>query len=443
MRILLVSTYELGHQPLQVASPAAALLVAGHDVRALDLAVEPYDPERVAWAEAVAISVPMHTAMRLGVGLARRVRAERPGLGIAMYGLYAAMGSDPIVGEVVDLLVVGEYERELVAWADGGGGGVRLDLSRQTFALPARHLLPPLDRYAHLRVGDEHRVVGYTEASHGCRHRCAHCPIPAVYDGLYRVVGQEPVLADIDQLVAMGARHVTLGDPDFLNGPAYSLRVLEAAHTTHPDLTFDVTIKVEHLLQHRALLPSLAAAGVIFVVSAFETTDDVSLALLRKRHTVADMAEAVALTRRAGIEIHPSWMPFMPWTRPADVVDIFRFLDRHDLFGVTDPVQLSIRLLVPEGSLILDVPEAAAAMGEYDPEGLTHRWAATDPQADLLQAELAARAAAGADRGTEPVDTLVEMWAAALVAAGSDPGEAQIPAGATAGRPRLTEPWFC
>jgi len=40
MRVLLVSTYELGHQPLHVASPAALLRRVGHDVRCLDLSVE-------------------------------------------------------------------------------------------------------------------------------------------------------------------------------------------------------------------------------------------------------------------------------------------------------------------------------------------------------------------------------------------------------------------
>ena len=35
----MLSTYELGHQPLHVASPAALLRRVGHDVRCLDLSV--------------------------------------------------------------------------------------------------------------------------------------------------------------------------------------------------------------------------------------------------------------------------------------------------------------------------------------------------------------------------------------------------------------------
>ena len=34
------------------------------------------------------------------------------------------------------------------------------------------------------------------------------------------------MLADIARLVAIGARHITLGDPDFLNGVRHSLRIV-------------------------------------------------------------------------------------------------------------------------------------------------------------------------------------------------------------------------
>ena len=77
MRVLLISTYELGHQPLHVASPAAALRSAAHEVRCLDLSVEPWDLELLDWPEAVAFSVPMHTAMRLAVRGVEEIRAAR------------------------------------------------------------------------------------------------------------------------------------------------------------------------------------------------------------------------------------------------------------------------------------------------------------------------------------------------------------------------------
>src|SRR2546423_7301219 len=120
MRVLLVSTYELGHQPLHLAARAAALGTAGHEVRTLDTSVEPWSGELVAWADAVAFSVPMHTAMRLALRAAAAVRSARPELPICLYGLYATLSRELTLGPdgVADRAIAGEYETELVAWAD-------------------------------------------------------------------------------------------------------------------------------------------------------------------------------------------------------------------------------------------------------------------------------------------------------------------------------------
>ncbi len=236
---------------------------------------------------------------------------------------------------------------------------------------------------------------------------------------------------------------MTFGDPDFLNGPAHAMGVLRRLHDRLPDVTFDLTIKVEHLLRHADLVRELPELGVLFVVSAFESTDDRTLELLDKGHTVADMEASVELCRNSGLEIRPSWMPFVPWTTPADVVDVFRFLDGNDLLATTDPVQMSIKLLIPPGSLMLDVPEVQQAVDELDAGALTHTWRYSDPGADVLQRRLAGIAEAASAAAIDPVETMVDMWALALESAGRDISEAQIPAGATAGRPRMTESWFC
>ena len=433
VRVLLVSTYELGHQPLHIASPAAALIDDGHAVECLDLAVEPWDDGKFEWAEAVAFSVPMHTAMRLGVQAARRLRLSRPGVPVAFYGLYAAVGADRTLPELAERLIVGEYEDELRAWVNdsSGGRGIRVDLRPQRFRVPARHLLPPLDRYARLEVSPATYLAGYVEASHGCRHRCRHCPIPAVYDGRYRTTGLDVVLADVAQLKLAGARHITFGDPDFLNAPRYALDVLREVNAAFPDLTFDLTAKVEHILHHATIWDDLARRNVIFVVSAFETTNNRILSILDKGHTVADMGAAVSLLRAGGIEIRPSWLPFTPWTGPGDLAEIFEFLAHHDLLATVDPVQLSIRLLIPEGSLLLNRPEMAPYLGAYDGDSLTYQWQGS-PAAESLRVELAGLAEAGADT----VTTIERMWRVAR------PGEPS-PTWPDRAVPRLTEAWFC
>ncbi len=421
MRVLLASTYELGHQPLHVASPAAALRAAGHDVRCVDLAVERWHD--VDWAERIAFSVPMHTAMRLAVRAAEQVREQRPELPICFYGLYAPVSRDRTLGRVADRLIAGEYEPALVRWVAGEPEEALVQLGRGSFELPARDLLPPLESYAHLALDGEERPVGYVEASHGCVHMCRHCPIPSVYDGRIRIVGADTVLADIEQLVALGARHITFGDPDFLNGRKHSLAIVHAMHERFPDLTFDCTTKVEHVLEFAHLWPELAACGCLFVVTAVELLNDEILARLDKGHDARQVADAVALLREHGIEPRPSLMPFTPWTTHEDVADIVRFVERHDLIGNVDPVQFSIRLLVPEGSLVLERDDWEP--GAYDPDALSWTWSSP---LDGLQRELAHIAERGGEFG--------EIRAAVL-------GGPQLEMGSIEGRPRLTEPWFC
>src|SRR3954471_15861061 len=432
MRVLLVSTYELGHQPLHVASPAAALRTAGHDVRCLDISVVPWDPAAVEWAEKVAFSVPMHTAMRL----AMRAAQEVDGKPVCFYGLYAPVSRDLTLGRLADRVIAGEYESQLVAWAGGATSGAGLDLGRHAFPLPARDLLPPLERYAHLALDGEERLVGYVEASHGCVHMCRHCPIPSVYDGRIRIVERDTVIADIAQLVDAGARHITFGDPDFLNGRKHSLAVAREMHERFPELTFDCTVKVEHILEFPQVWPELARYGCLFVVSALESVNDETLVRLKKDHTTSQAADAIALLREHGIELRPSFMPFTPWTTHEDVVELLDFVAEHDLVGNVDPVQYTIRLLLPEGSLLLEHPDMQPHLGEYDAERLSWTWTAADPEVDELQARLAALVEGAAASGEPPGRTYERIRGAV----GADP---QIAAGSVEGRPRLTEPWFC
>jgi radical SAM superfamily enzyme YgiQ (UPF0313 family) len=442
MRVLLVSTYELGHQPLHVASPAAALEAAGHDVRVLDISVDPWDPSLVDWAEAVAFSVPMHTAMRLALEGAEAVKRQRPELPVCLYGLYAHVES----GRDVDHVIAGEYETELLAWVGGtsAADATPIDLRRQRFALPIREALPSLDRYAKLAVGDEERLAGYVEVTHGCVHRCRHCPVPVVYDGRTRRVEESVILDDIDQLVERGARHITFGDPDFLNRWAYGMRIVERLHQRHPDVTFDITTKVSHLLRYASLVPLLAEQGCLFVVSAYECVNDEVLRYLDKGHTAADASRATHLLRASGIEPRPSWLPFLPWSTVEDVLAIIDFIVDHDLVGSVDPVQLSIKLLIPRGSLMLDVPEMGSLLGPYDPDALSYTWTAADARTVPLQARVAEIVEIKQADDVPAPEIFCDIRDAVLEALGRPPADrASVLANVRADVPRLTEPWFC
>jgi len=477
--VLLVSCYELGHQPLALASPLALLRRAGYRPATLDLAIERLDPASARRARLIAISVPMHTALRLGAPAAERMRALNPEAAICFYGLYATLNAQALLEGPADAVIGGEHEEPLLRLvehldeANAGAGsssasgpaelarasglpGVRTRshhappwLRRIRFAVPERDRLAPLSVYAHLEHLGESRRAGHVETSRGCLHLCRHCPIPPVYGGRFFVVPKEIVLADLRRQVESGARHVSFGDPDFLNGPAHSLAIARALHAEFPSLTFDLTTKIEHLLKHRALLPELARLGCLFIVSAVETLDDATLAILDKGHTRADILEALRLTDSAGIALRPTFVPFTPWTGLSDYLELVEFIESEGLIRHLDPVQLSIRLLVPPGSLLIDHPAMRPFLGPLDAARFTHLWTHPDPRVDRLQREVAGLVRSAAEEHEDPPVTFERIAARAAEAIGQD-GDVDArplprpPARRDKGRPpRMTEPWFC
>jgi radical SAM superfamily enzyme YgiQ (UPF0313 family) len=447
---LLISTYELGHQPFGLASPAAWLRREGIDTSLVDLAKEKFDESIARAAGLVAFHLPMHTATRLAAPLIRRVRSINPAARICAYGLYAPLNADWLRSLGVDDVLGGEFEEELTAIARevchlrAAGPETRAvpgSLPRLTFLVPDRSGLPPLARYSTLHLaGGERRVVGYTEASRGCRHLCRHCPVVPIYNGQFRVVQPEVVLADIAAQVAAGAQHITFGDPDFFNGPTHALRIVEALHLGHPDLTYDVTIKVEHLLHHRDRLSRLRDTGCLFVTSAVESIDDRVLALLDKGHTHHDFLQAVALCREAGVILVPTFVAFHPWTTLEGYCRLLDVIEDLDLVDHVAPIQLAIRLLIPEGSRLLQVDEVRRLAGSFDARTLTYRWVHDDPRVDRLQHDIAAMVGARLVSDRRPL--FAEISALAHDRTGLPRPVQRLPA---AGRfvPYLDEPWYC
>ncbi|HET7753522.1 MAG TPA: CUAEP/CCAEP-tail radical SAM protein [Anaeromyxobacteraceae bacterium] len=451
--ILLASTYELGHQPSGITFPKAFLERAGFSPATLDLAVEELDAGRIRAARLVAISVPMHTALRLGLAAAARIRALNPSAALCFHGLYAPLHA-PLLRQAGAVAVLGgECEEELVALADAlergadlsrfvHASGATAPTDRLDYPVPSRSGLPPPARYAGLDEGGTVRLAGYTDATRGCLHRCRHCPIPAVYDGRFVAIPEDVVRRDVAQQVAAGVTHVTFGDPDFLNGPTHARRVLRALHSDHPSLTFDFTAKVEHLVRHAALLPELRADGAIFVVSAVESLSERVLEKLDKGHTRDDVFRAFAACQAAALTLRPTLVPFTPWSTLDDYLDLLEVFEREGWAESLDPVQLSIRLLVPAGSLLAGDPELA--LEDYDAATLGFPWRHPDPRVDALQAKVASCVEDGATRAERPLDTFARVRALALAAAGR-PHAHVARRSHSSGRaaPRLTESWFC
>jgi radical SAM superfamily enzyme YgiQ (UPF0313 family) len=448
MHVLLISTYELGRQPFGLASAAAWLKREGAEVSCVDVAVEkPPSDEQIKESAIVALYIPMHTATRLAVPLAQRIRRINPNAHLCCFGLYAAMNEALLRSLGVQTILSGEFEPGLVALYRASAGGQAapttstVSVARQSFLKPDRGGLPQLGKYARLRISErEERLVGYTEASRGCKHLCRHCPVVPVYGGKFRIVDVETVLADVEQQIEAGARHITFGDPDFWNGPTHAHALVREFHRRHPGITYDVTIKVEHLLRHAEDLPLLRDTGCLFVTSAIESVDDQVLAILEKGHTRDDFVRSVHLLRKTGLTLLPTFVTFTPWTTLAGYMDLLRLLAELELIEHVAPIQVAIRLLIPSGSRLLELPSVRSFVGPLDPIALCHPWKHADARVDALHQQLVDRVRKNESRG--------EFFAAAWQLAQEYAATPAVPpparrTGHPSFVPHLTEPWYC
>ena len=462
-QVLLLSCYELGHQSFGVASTVGFLDRVGVKVAAADLAVEEISSQasHIRAARLVAISAPMHAALRLGTKAAMQVRAFNREVHVCFFGYYAGLNAEYLLSSgYADSIIAGEFEPsllELVMVVRRGEfdpasppSGVRTaeyvsapSLQRVDFAMPRREGLPGLEHYSHLRINGELRIAGYTESSRGCKYVCRHCPVTPVYQGRFFVVPHDVVLADIRAQVQAGAQHITFGDPDFLNGPGHAKRVVRALHAEFPKLTFDFTARIPHLLRHSRMLSEMAEAGCAFVVSAVESLSDNVLAALDKGHTRGDIMCAFKIMHKVEIPLRPSLLPFTPWTTLDDYLELLAFVRENDLVDYIDPVQYSLRLLIPPGSALLEKHAPAPWLGELNAANFSYDWTHPDGRMVELHQQVRDRVEQS-DRESEPAritfaaveELATTLGGAALPYPRIVPRFRPVPAG-------LTESWFC
>ncbi len=468
MSVLLISTYEMGRQPFGLASPAAFLEKAGFDVVCLDLSIQRLDRDAVERAALVAFYLPMHTAAQIALNVLDKVMVWNPDAHVCSYGLYAPASAKVMQQHGACTILGGEFEEGLVRLAqricppvqtspdqtleyqpETNIEGERqvepeISLKRQQFRTPSRNNLPALAEYAHLTTANgARRTVGYTETTRGCKHMCRHCPVVPIYGGQFRVIQPKVVLADIEQQVVAGAEHITFGDPDFLNGPKHAAKIVTTLHKRYPHLTYDVTVKVEHLLAYPALLSTLRETGCVFVTSAIESVDNRVLEILDKGHTRDDFFEVVRLFREAGLALQPTFVAFTPWTTLDSYADLLSTLIELNMINNVPSIQLAIRLLIPAGSCLLEVPEVNRLIGEFEPRSLGYPWRHSDSRVDELQREIQTTiepATACTDR-LEIFAQICELLGPRLEQPAPLPPVTTIRPRATI--PYLSEPWYC
>ena len=265
-------------------------------------------------ASLVAFYLPMHTATRLA-GAAHRSRRARESVGQACaYGLYAPLNASWLRERGVDDVLGPEAEADLVASGDSRSPELQVPNPKSTAVPaqprhsatavhPARSLGASAARSATRRcrcrtarrassAAPTRRAAASTSAgtARSCRSiaaRSASCRSTSCW----RTSG------------AGGGRRAAhlVRRPGLLQRPDARAPDRRAVRgRSFPGVTYDVTIKIEHLLKHADLLPLLRDTGCLFITSAVESIDDDVLAKLRKGHTRADFVEAVELCRDGG-----------------------------------------------------------------------------------------------------------------------------------------------
>jgi radical SAM superfamily enzyme YgiQ (UPF0313 family) len=449
VNIVLINPYELGRQPFALAEAAAWLKEAGHDVRCLDLSLQRLDADILRETALVCVYVGMHTATRIAVEALPQIRKITPEARICIHGLYAPMNEALFRSMGATHVFGGESEPDIVALADALSKGQErvqssavVSRAKVTFRVPDRSTLPDLSRYAHLRLnGESTKTVGFTEGSRGCKHMCRHCPVVPVYEGKFRIVPVDVVLADIRQQVAAGARHISFGDPDFLNGPTHALRLVGALHAEFPAVTYDATIKVEHIINQPAVLPVLKETGCLFVTSAVEAVDDAVLRYLDKNHSSEDFTTAVMILRDLDIAFAPTFVPFTPWTTLEGYIELLERLVSLRLAESVPPIQLAIRLLIPAGSYLLKLPGFIDMIDAYDEQLLGYPWRHADPAVDALQKDIQALVEKGEQAEMSRRELFARVWALAHEALGHR--TPRLPAHLGDEIPHMSEPWYC
>lgn len=450
MKISLVNPYELGRQPFGLAEPAAFLKKAGFDVSCCDLSIQKLDSCLTAGTAVVAIYIAMHTATRIAIEALPKIRELLPQASLCVYGLYAPMNADLFRSLGVTTILGGEFENGLVSLAQriqAGKGAPQSEpdtcLEKISFIAPDRSTLPELSKYANLvNVDGTTTMVGFAETTRGCKYFCRHCPVVPVYNGKFFVIPADIVLDDIRTQINQGARHISFGDPDFFNGPGHALKIVRALHQEFPAITYDATIKIEHIVKYPEEIKVLKETGCLFILAAVESVDDNILGYLDKGHTRADFIKALDFLRATDIILAPTFVAFTPWTTLDIYLDLLRHVVDLQLMESVAPVQLSIRLLIPAGSLILDIDNLDDIVGDFDADILGHPWRNPDPRVDQLQQDVQTWVMQAEADGLSRPEIFRGIWditykAAGLAAPPLDLKQTGKPV------PRLSENWYC
>ena len=377
MKILLTSFYDLGKQPKIIAEIVDRYNSSEIEFDFVDFSVENQNIDLENY-DVLGIYAPMHTATILSIEYIKdKILPNK----MFTFGLYGSVLED----FNSSIRYIKDIESDELALFLEINDDHQFSLKNN---IPNRQIFPDISNYAHLVDGSNNIIAGSVETTYGCKHSCTHCPVPISFNGTFKTYSLEKIISDVENQVNQGAKHISFNDPDFFNGPIHALKILESLNKKFPTITYDSTIKVEHIIKYKKYFKELSSLNMVFVISAFETTNDLVLSILEKNHTSNDLNTSIEISQDFGIDVRPTWMPFSPWTELNDLSNIVNLIEKYKLRETVDPIQLTIKLLIPKHSLIIKKPEINKYLGNYEKNSLSFKWDYENNDVEKLQSSL-------------------------------------------------------
>ncbi|WP_034341739.1 arsinothricin biosynthesis radical SAM protein ArsL [Deinococcus misasensis] len=410
LNTLLVSVYEGGYQPITLASAARTIKDAGYPVTILDTYVEGVNEDKLRTPELVVISLPLFDAVHPGIEVARRVRELNKDAHITFIGQHATIHQSRLVGPYGDSAISGDWEEPLLQLIEQLSGKTQHPvipglanentltlqgtvspvINRKHFKVPDRTVLPDLKKYPNLQINKllgAEQVVGSTEMARGCHHKCMYCSVYAAYDGKVGLIPLEVVVEDVQNLMKMGMTHLTFIDADWFNAKHHGIQILRELHSRFPSLTYDITTRVDHILENEHLIPELETLGVRIITSALEFPKEDILRIFNKEITMEQTEQALRVMQKSGIKLNPTFIMYNPWIDVSDLSLFHEWIKKVGLEDIVDPIQFETRLSIYKGSPLLQTREVQQM--QLEEHEFHYTWKHQDPWVDeLYQASL-------------------------------------------------------
>lgn len=403
MNVLLISIFEGGYQSITLSTAYQSLTEEAvvRDIDILDIYVNGVDEEKIKGKEIVFISLPLFDAVLPGVELMSTIRRLNAGAKICFYGQHATIHAMRLTEKGADYCILGDWELPMKSLVNSLNEGTHLALpgimsksdltepapffSKKGFSVPDRSVLPSLEKYQNKQLNKllgKDVVVGSTELARGCKHKCLYCSVYAAYDGRVIKIPAEVITEDVNNLVAAGMTHLTFIDADWFSTRQYGIDILTELHQQHPELTFDITTRVDHIIENESRMEQLRELNVRIITSALEFPREKVLKIFNKQVTVKDTEKAIRIMKTSGIMLNPTFIMYNPWVGIQDIEYFQEWIDKVDLRNDIDPIQFETRLSLYKGSPLLLTDEIKnISLTEHD---FHYAWMHSDPWVDEL-----------------------------------------------------------